>query len=224
MKPVAPDNKHHLTQYIASPASHYKWWFIAGGLAVFCISFLMGQVLWTELKTQLMLISLIGLVLLTVGVAKHWEPRHSLAVSQKKLRYFHRYGQWSIEWHNIQRIFIPTFRHDLEQQELPYIAIKLKDMERIASSISPRLASRLVHEQRSLMVFAVQQQEITPEQAVLNLTPYKMTQGYEITGPIAAWLHQMKALDQAYGAHLFLPQSAFSQQCEDVMLALKSHL
>jgi len=167
------------------------------------------------------MLALVGVCMLAATLAIGLEPRHSLSLSLQRLRYFHRYGQWSVQWNNISRVFQPSFSEGLERKHIPYIAIKLNNLENIAQQISPRLASRLIHEQRGLMILACQLGEISPEQLQLNMANYKMPAGYAITGPIAAWLHQADALAQAYGGHLFIPLNCTYQSADELTALIR---
>jgi len=184
---------------------------------------LIAQVILPQLKRQLMLLALVSVVLIAAGFATRLEPAVSLVFSASKLRYFHRYGQWSLPWQHIARVFQPSFTHALERIDIPYIGIKLNDIEIISERVSPRLASRLIHEQRDILVLACQQGEITKQQLQLNFSPYQMPSGFAVTGPIAAWLHQMEILHQAYGAHLFVPHSCFSQSSDELISLINQY-
>jgi len=195
---------------------------VLGGLALFC-GVLVAQLAVPQFKSQLMLLALVAVVLMVAGVATRLEPKISLSLSSNKLRYFHRYGQWSLPWESVVRVFQPSFSYALERRDIHYIGIKLSDVEVISERISPRLASRLIHEQRDILVLACQQGEITQQQLQLNFSSYKMPSGFEVTGPIAAWLHQVEVLHQAYGAHLFVPTSCFSQSADELIKLLNEY-
>lgn len=184
---------------------------------------MMQQVL-PQYHAALIVIALIGVVMIAAGLAGKLEPAVSMSLSDSKLRYFHRYGQWSMPWQNIQRVFQPSFNYNLEQKSIPYIGLKLKDIECVYERISPRLASRLIHEQRDIMVLACQQGDISHEQMQLNFSPYKTKSGYQLTGPIAGFMHQMAVLHQAYGAHLFIPTSSFVQSSDELIELLMNKL
>ncbi len=207
---------------IASPARRHQKPLIIAGVILFA-GVIMLQPTFPQLKPQLLLVALIGVVLIAAGFAIKLEPAISMSLSQTKLRYFHRYGQWSVPWQNIQRVFQPSFTYQLEQKEIPYIAIRLDDIEVIIERISPRLASRLIHEQRDIMVLACQQGDIAPEQVQINFAPYKTRSGYQLNGPIAGFLHQVTVLNKAYGAHLFIPTSCFTQSSSELIELLNQY-
>lgn len=194
---------------------------VAGVVLFFSVFLLQG--LMPQFKTQLMLFSLIGVVLVAAGGAMQLEPAVSLSLSASKLRYFHRYGQWSVRWQDIARVSQPNFYHQLQRKDIPYIALKLNDLDVMCERISPRLASRIVHEQRDIMILACHNGDITVEQTQLNFSPYKTQVGFCVTGPIAGFLHQAAALEQAYGAHLFIPHSCFEQTSEELIVLLKEY-
>lgn len=91
-----------------------------------------------------MLICLTALVILIIGQGKQTEPKYSLMLSPALMRYQHRYSVWQA----IHRLDILRGHCQLQHTEMPYIGIKLKDFDKFAAHISPRLANRLIHEQK----------------------------------------------------------------------------
>jgi len=207
---------------IPSPVRRYQLPLIVGGVTLL-IAMLFAQQALPQFKPQLMLFTLVAIVLIVAGLALQLEPKVSLSLSDSKIRYFHRFGQWSLPWHEIARIFIPSFTDGLARQDIPYIGIKIKDLDVISERISPRLASRIIHEQRGIMALGYQQGDIDSAQLPLNFSPYKTKDGCLISGPIAAFMHQAVILNQAYGAHLFIPESCFSDSSEQMIVLLNQY-
>lgn len=199
-----------------SPAPNYKQFYIFVGLVLFCIGVL-GQYIWGHLSLQFGLLCLGALAIFVIGFTKHFEPSVSVNITDDNLQYCHRYGQWSAHWHNVSRIHIPVFSYGLEQREVPYIGIKINELEELVEHFSPRLASRIIHEHRDILALAVSQGDITPAQVQINFSPFKFPSGYQITGPLAACLYQMEMFEKVYGAHLFIPFSCLCAQPMDVV-------
>ena len=131
------------------------------------------------------------------------------------IKYQHRYGQWYINWQQIQRISLINETYGLNSIQLPYIGIRLLDLSIIATHISPRLANRLIHEQRPLLALAIKMGYLTLQQSVLNFEPYVLPSGERLKGPLAAFLHHSAALHNALGYHLFLPESAIDRELSE---------
>lgn len=201
---------------IRSPAPNYKKFYMVAGVVALLIG-MSGQTIWPTLKLQFGMLCLAALSCFVIGVIKHFEPAVSLIFDAKKLTYFHRYGQWSVSWKNVTRIHIPTFHYGLEHREISYIGVKLNELEELTDQFSPRLASRIIHEHRDILALAVSQGEVTTAQVQINFNAYKFASGYQVTGPMAACLHQMEVLERVYGAHLFIPFSGFSQPPQEIV-------
>lgn len=201
---------------IKSPAPNNKQIYMVAGVLLILIG-VTGQSFWPDLKLQFGLLCLAALSVFVIGVIKHLEPAVSLIFDHKKLQYFHRYGQWTVQWSNVSRVHIPVFSYALEHREISYIGLKVNDLEALVDQFSPRLASRIIHEHRDILALAVSQGDATRAQVQINFDPFKFPSGYQVAGPMAACLHQMQMFEKVYGAHLFIPFSGFSQPPQDIV-------
>lgn len=206
---------------IKSAARRNKLFSVLLGLLFCGISFIVAS-WWPSYQLHVVLGYLVGILLIFIGVLKYFEPRNSLFLTDLQLTYFHRYGQWTIDWHDIVLVMQPSFEYGLERRDIPYLGIKLRDISGVINSVSPRLASRQIHEQRDILVLACQQKMITVEQATLNFAKFKYDDRL-IDGPKAAWLHQMVVLRQAYGCDLYIPINSFVQQPEQLVVLFKQY-
>jgi hypothetical protein len=105
---------------------------------------------WALLGILLVSLSLVALL---VAYYKYREPTHSFLLSRQTIQYRHKHGQWKIDWHNVQRIDVPRISHGLSQQDLSMVGIKLKSYGPFLSSISPRLMTNILMEQRPLLLY-----------------------------------------------------------------------
>lgn len=193
------------------------------GAILIVISYLLSLFLSPQFSLQIMFMTLIGVVVLLLGLVKLVEPRFSYYLSPQSLIYRHRCGQWQISWLEIIRIGQLQRYVSNQYTDLPYIGIKLHNLESIARNISPRLANKLIHEQNELLLLAVSNHEITSEDAVINFEPYHLN-GVEYKGPIAGWLHKTEQLFIAYGYHIYLPENSFDREIDEFLRLLKQCL
>ncbi len=114
-----------------------------------------------------------------------------------------------------QRIALVKESYGITQLHLPYIGIKLVNFSELAKQISPRLANRLIHEQRPLIAMAIKLQLLNFEQSQLNFEPYILSCGKEVKGPLAAFLHHSAVLYRAFGYHLYIPESALDRELSE---------
>jgi hypothetical protein len=189
------------------------------GLACFILSFY----LWQQYQIYIMIFSMISVLTISISIFKYFEPQYCLGLTDDKLFYYHRQGKWSISWSNIQLVHHPKGNDGLEQRDINFIGIKLRSYDCETNTISPRLANHLLHEQNNLLILAFQNNEIEVEQTQINLAPFKTSSGQEITGPIAAWLHQMKILRRIYGYDLYIPINCFNSPADQIISLFKKN-
>jgi hypothetical protein len=199
-----------------------------GGLILLCC-FLASYYLWQQARLPIIALILIAMVTLFIGLLKYSEPQHSFILTPKKFIYAHRYGQWQLSWQQISYIKQVSETQGFEYHQLPYIGIRVKNIADIAANISPRLASRLIHEQKPLLAFCLRHHFITLEQATINFERFIIFNNKNethntttITGPVAAFLHHSTTLQQALGYHLYLPESALDRDIDDFVGLLKN--
>lgn len=201
-------------------ANYHGQFLMVSGFFLLVVTLVIGINYWQQYSLVIVSLILISLVTFFIGLVKKLEPIYSLVLTPKGILYRHKYGSWQLEWLQIQRIGDIKVLSGFEHHQLPYVAIKIKTIEPLISSISPRLASRLIHEQRPLTVMAIRQKLLAFDQGLINFTPFKFN-NTEIKGPIAAFLHHSESLHKAYGYHLYLPTSAFDRDLADSLTLIK---
>jgi Ca2+/Na+ antiporter len=200
---------------IKAQASHHAIFLLLVGFILLLLTLLVGQHYWHTLKLVLIFIFLVALVVIITGLAKYLQPQFSYHITPKKLEYQHIYGQWQLAWQQIQAIKPIRETYGLNTITLPYIGIRLVNLETLAKQISPRLANRLIHEQQPLLKFAFVQQSLSLEEIQINFSPFTLQSGLQVSGPIAAFLHHCKSLHSALGYHLYLPETSMDRELDD---------
>jgi hypothetical protein len=183
------------------------------GTCLLLVSFLLNAIFWDDYKFQLMLIMFACAIILLIGILKNSEPDVSFKLTRQHLNFLHRNGYWIIKWQDITRLGQPTSRTVFDVIHLPYIGIKLKNIALIADNISPRLANKLIHEQRELLVLAAKNNEIKLDSGLISFEPYTLNNKV-YKGPIAAWLFRTEQLAGVYGYHLYLPETSFDRDTQ----------
>ncbi|MCL1078194.1 DUF2982 domain-containing protein [Parashewanella spongiae] len=165
----------------------------------------------------------LGAVSLILGAAQLLEPSISFTLSTNGFTYFHRRGLVDIDWKNIQRIDVLRVANGLEMIELPYIGVKLKRINPILDSISPRLATGLLTEQRSLMITASAQTEDEHAlEAYLNHEFLPLTVNDErYRGVLAMFGRRSLMLERFLGYHLYIPADSFDRDINDFLKLLR---
>ena len=200
---------------ITALAKHHGRFLIAIGTALMLVTLMLSQYFWQQQRLPLIFLILVALILIFTGVLKELEPKHSVLLSPKGIKYQHKYGQWHLTWQQIQKVSQIKETTGLTLLNLPYIGIRLHNLESFAQQISPRLANRLIHEQKPLIAFALMHQLLSLEQSQLNFSPYKLSTGQLLKGPLAAFLYHCQALHTGFGYHLVIPQNSVDRELND---------
>lgn len=191
------------------------------GICILLINLIIAEYFWIQAKLALMFLIIVSLIVCFIGIIKILEPNNSFIISKQSILYQHKYGQWQLPWSAIANVTQVSEIVGIEKQPLPYLGIRLNEIDSLIATISPRLASRLIHEQRPLIHFALQHQLIKLEEATINFTAFKH-KSTEITGPTAAFLHQSMHLKNAFGYHIYLPESVLDRTCEEFSILLNN--
>ncbi len=200
---------------IKAQSNHHALFLMLVALIITFSTLIVSQGYWRQFQLVIIFIYLCALVIFITGLAKYLEPQYSLCLSPYGIKYQHRYGHWQVQWQQIQQISLIHETFGLTQVQLPYIGIRLNQISTLAQQISPRLANRLIHEQKPLLAFAISQGLLPLEQSLLNFDPFVLPSGEILKGPLAAFLHHSTLLHQALGYHLFLPKTAIVRELNE---------
>ena len=206
---------------IRAKANQHAVFLILLAGVIFLITLFLSQYYWRSHRLILIFFYLLTLVISFTGILKRSEPSVSIALTPQRIQYYHRHGHWTLAWQQIQSINTIKETVGLSTIVLPYVGIKLKSLDILAEQISPRLANRLIHEQRPLIRFAVMQNLLLLEEVQLNFTPYSLESGKKIKGPLAAFLYHCQVLQKGLGYHLYLPETSTDRELEDFCQLLK---
>ncbi|WP_440054999.1 DUF2982 domain-containing protein [Pseudoalteromonas sp. T1lg65] len=150
------------------------------------------------------------LVLLLVGFLKSQQPYFSLTLSPRNFSYIHKYGSWSVTHHNFHSSGIPKVQQGIETLELNAVGIKLNDIDDFLSGLTPRLAGKLLIEQRHIFLQAVKMNCKTgncPTEWLVEDTQFKSPSGIKYTGLLAMFANRMNNFKTLTGYHLIVPSS-----------------
>jgi len=206
---------------IKAQANHHAVFLLLVGFILLMLTLLVSQHYWQTMKLVLIFMYLVTLVVVITGLAKYFQPQFSYHITPEKLKYQHIYGNWQLSWQQIQAINPIREVSGFTTISLPYIGIRLVNLETLAQQISPRLANRLIHEQQPLLKFAFVQESLSLEQIQINFTPFTLQSGLNVSGPIGAFLHHCQSLQSALGYHLYLPETSMDRELNDFHQLLK---
>ncbi|MGQ8365998.1 DUF2982 domain-containing protein [Glaciecola sp. 1036] len=172
---------------------------------------LVGILIMTLLPEFFFLVGILlvsaSIIAFTMGYFKLKEPKHSMAISKQSIRFFHRRGEWQIQWDNVQRIDVPKVRKGLEHRELEMVGIRLKDPEVFLRNISPRLITYLLMEQRPL-VLQIEKENCQSGKCygddLIEDQKYKLKDGSSLNGIAAMFANRMRRLKEGLGYDIFI--------------------
>lgn len=151
-----------------------------------------------------------SLVTMLVGWFKVREPAYSLQISPSEIGYQHRLGVWSIGFENLQRAGCPRVRQGLDHVDIEAVGFKIKSYEPFFESISPRLITHLLMEQRPLLNHVTQEDCSTGGcyvPAMFDDKHFTLEDGTVLTGVKAMLANRMKLLRQHLGFDIFIASS-----------------
>lgn len=206
---------------IKAKANQHSVFLILLAVVIFIITLIVSQYYWRSYRLVLIFIYLLTLVIMFTGLLKRSEPSVSFQLTPQRILYHHRHGNWTLNWQQIQNINTIKEVVGLTTVTLPYVGIQLKSVDVLAEQISPRLANRLIHEQRPLLSFSVKQHLLSLEETQLNFNPFILESGKIIKGPLAAFLHHCQILNKGLGYHLYIDESSTDREIDAFCQLLK---
>lgn len=207
---------------IKAKANQHAFFLIFLAVVIFSITLIVSQYYWSSYRLVLIFVYLFAIVIAFTGLLKLSEPNVSFQLTPQRIQYYHRHGNWSLNWQQIQNIQTVKEVVGLKTVSLPYVGIRLKNIDDLAEQISPRLANRLIHEQRPLLTFSIMQHLLSLEETQINFNPFILASGKIIKGPLAAFLHHCQILNKGFGYHLFIPDSSTDRELELFRQLLKN--
>ncbi|MDM5129634.1 DUF2982 domain-containing protein [Aeromonas piscicola] len=171
-------------------------------------------------------------MMIFIGSLKLVEPHFSLSLCHDCLQYHHKYGGWILKWRNIQRIDQPRIHLGWDLVALPYIGLKIKDYDDFLTLITPRLAVRLLTEQRAVLLQALRSErqdcanggcgDAFQGGGLLEESHFRSPSGQRYEGVIAMLANRMTRLRDLLGYDLLVPDNSLDRDpAEFVRLLLQ---
>jgi len=173
-----------------------------------------------------MLFFSLGVLSAVLGISKLMEPEVSVELNQEGFFYHHRRGSLFIGWENVQRFDIPKGVDGIDIIELPFIGIKLKQINPVLDIIPGRLATGLLTEQRPLLMSAVTLDESLEElESYMNseFTPLVVNEE-RYRGVLAMFGHRCEMLSKNLGYHIYIPADCLDRSSDEFVSFLRQYL
>lgn len=194
------------------------------GVVLLIIAILMFRILPDDVTLVAIFVTSTALVALLLGFLKLREPQHSLSISKTQIDYQHRNGRWSLDWNNVQRIDIPKVSAGLEQKALSLVGFRVKQYGPILQSISPRLMTHILMEQRPLLLHNNSQCATGScyGEDLLEDDFFKDSDGKVYKGVQAMFANRMVKLRERLGYDLFINSAELDRSVEEFAELLRS--
>lgn len=191
---------------------------------------LLASIAFSVLPKSLYLIGIFltsaSLVALLIAWVKYREPQFSFLLSKSSIVYKHRYGQWQLDWSNIQRVDVPKVTHELDFKSLEMVGIKIKDYSVFLEKVSPRLMSNILMEQRPLLFYSMSASKDCAtggcsSDDMLEDDHYKDSNGVEYKGIQAMFANRMTKLRARLGYDIFVAATELDRQEQEFVDLLR---
>lgn len=151
------------------------------------------------------LLFLLGGTTLCFGISVIYHPKISITLTAMHLQQHTNKGGWAVKWNNIADINQVYLTHLTDS--LPWVGIKLHHYELFLDAICPRMASKIIVEQRILLIMAFKYQPIDKyqlEDILFDDTPYITETGKRYTGLLAVLANRMSYQRELLGFDVYI--------------------
>ncbi|WP_084722289.1 DUF2982 domain-containing protein [Photobacterium aquae] len=155
------------------------------------------------------IILLVSAIMLLLGYKIRQGRELSLTLTFMHLQFHSHYGGWLAKWHNIERIGQASVQTDGWYEPIPWVGVSLKNYDPFLTAICPRVATKLLLDQRILLVMAHKRLSDPPfelEDILFDDTPYITADGQTIKGLMAMLANRMRYNRELLGYDFFISE------------------
>ena len=141
-------------------------------------------------------------------------------------QYHSHYGGWTTTWHNIANIGHATLGSQGWQTSLPWIGIRLKNYDDFIRRICPRVASRILLEQRVLLIMALKYNAYERHQLediLFDDSPFTTQNGESFRGLQAMLANRMRYNRELFGFDFFIADDVIDRPIADFIGLLRRY-
>ncbi|SMY15242.1 hypothetical protein PAQU9191_00460 [Photobacterium aquimaris] len=196
-------------------------------IAIITITFTFISYFKSQLSTISVGIIVILMVLILLLMIKLMNtPSVSFTLSFMHCQYHSRYGGWTTTWYNIADIGHATLGTQGWYTPLPWIGIRLTNYDDFIDSICPRVASRILLEQRVLLVMALKSQPNSAyllEDMLFDDSPFITSNGEQFRGLQAMLANRMRYNRIFFGFDFFIADDVIDRPITDFIGLLRRY-
>ena len=202
---------------------HYVWLVVS----MITISMTFLSYFNTELSGIAMFISITTIACLFVFTTKIFTaPSISFTLTFMHCQYHSRYGGWITTWANIAQIDNATLASQGWHTPLPWIGIRLKSYDDFICTICPRTASRMLLEQRVLLVMVLKHSDHPNHQLediLFDDSPFVTEHGETLFGLQAMLANRMRYNRELLGFDFFISDDVIDRPISDFIGLLRRY-
>lgn len=164
------------------------------------------------------LLLLAAVTLLIIGIKQAQDPEVSFTLTFMHLQFHSPYGGWLARWRNIAEIGPATVAYQGWHQPIPWVGVRLKEYDEFLESICPRIASKILMEQRALLIMAYRRAEHPPhhiEDMLFDDRHYITRSGHTLKGLLAMLANRMRYNRELLGYDFFISEDLLDRPTDD---------
>ncbi|WP_371826090.1 DUF2982 domain-containing protein [Photobacterium sp. GJ3] len=158
------------------------------------------------------------LCLLLIGVQLNRQQPVGFTLTFMHIQYHSPQGGWMTKWQNIADIDRATISREGWYKPLPWVGVRLKQYDEFLDTISPRIASQILMEQRGLLIMAYKRAESPPhdiEDMLFDDKHYVSGSGKISKGLIAMLANRMRYNRELTGFDFFISEDLLDRPADD---------
>ncbi|MFD2179662.1 DUF2982 domain-containing protein [Veronia pacifica] len=156
------------------------------------------------------------------------QPTLTFSFSEMHLQHHTPKGGWLLRWSDIREVGIPALAAGGWNHTLPWMGIRINDYDAFLDSISFRLASEIIMEQRGLLLSAYRHRDEKDMSAIEDMIfddkPYHTLSGKEYKGLVAMLANRMAYNRSLLGYDVFVSEDVMDRPLQDFVGLTRRYL
>ncbi|OAN18202.1 hypothetical protein A3K86_04705 [Photobacterium jeanii] len=216
------------TCHIKPPNNQPGVYWFALSLAIILAIGIVSVVVPTINNVALSILLLFSVTFCIIAFKQMHAPSLSFTLTFMHWQYHSAEGGWSIRWHNIQKLGVAEIANrEGWYRTLPWVGVRLKDYDEFLLSVCPRVASKMLIDQRGLLLLAYKQTDNSPhaiEDMLFDDSHYTTHNGVVLKGLIAMLANRMRYNRELLGYDFFVSDDLFDRPVSDFVGLARRYL
>lgn len=207
------------TRYIKPAIDPSFSYYYVGGIVGIVIALFLG-LFFPATSLPTVAIMLLGAsMMLFIGYRCRNGPELTFTLTFMHIQFHSLYGGWVARWKNIDRIAQAEIGADGWYQPIPWVGIRLNRYEEFIRAICPRVASKLLIEQRVLLMMAHKSMSDDTDPPIEDILfddkPFVTSSGVVLNGLQAMLANRMRYNRQFLGYDFFISEDYLDRPAAD---------